>query len=506
MNPRLSRLIILTTAVVGLTGPSQAQTAAAPAWETPLRASLEEMAEKLSRSLKPWPVPDQVFRVEDFGAVADGATLDTLALQKTIDACSAKGGGVVLLSKGDYVTGTIDLKSGVMLEIAAGARLLGSTNLADYPDRVPARQTVMDTWMKLKLSLIYAENCDRVGIRGAGVIDGRGLNQNFPGRATSAELPGRPFLIRVIECRHVVIDHIHLRDSASWMQNYLDCDDLILQNVNVENQGNWNNDGFDIDGCRNVIVRDCFINAEDDAMCFKGAGLRTMENVLVENCTAYSECNALKFGTDSQGNFRNVVLRNIEIGGVPANLPSYHPRHRLSNSGVSWESVDGGTVENILVANVRIVRADAPIFLRLGDRKRVKPDMPKPEPGILRHLIFDHVTGEDIGALGSIITGIPGHRVQDVVIRNFKVSMRGGGTTNQAVAVLPELADKYPDAGMFGHPVPALGFWIRHAENIYFDNILVTPLHPDARPEFAAHDDVSDIFLDGKPLPSTAAQ
>jgi polygalacturonase len=151
-------------------------------WVAPLHASLEKMASELTQNLKPWRVPDRVFRVEQFGAVGDGKTVNTSAIQKAIDSCSSAGGGVVLVETGQFVTGTLDLKSGVMLEIAEGATLLGSTNLSDYPPRVPKHQTVMDTWMKLTQSLIYAENCERVGIRGKGTIDGRGSSKNFPGR------------------------------------------------------------------------------------------------------------------------------------------------------------------------------------------------------------------------------------------------------------------------------------------------------------------------------------
>ena len=476
------------------------QTSAFAEWESSLRTSLEQMAKTLTDTLRPWPVPNRIFRIENFGAVADGETVNTVAIQKTIDVCSAGGGGVVLLSRGDYVTGTIELKSGVMLQVDKAARLLGSTNLADYPDKVPEHKTIMDTWMKLKLSLIYAENCERIGIRGGGIIDGRGGVGNFPGPGTSAELPGRPFLIRFIECRKVVVDNIRLRNAASWMQSYLNCDDLILQHLNVENQCNWNNDGFDIDGCHNVIVRDCFINAEDDAMCFKGAGLRTMENVLVENCKAYTECNALKFGTDSEGGFRNVLIRNIEVGGVPENLPAFR-RHRAI-SGISWEMVDGGTVENILVHKARIVRAKAPIFLRVGDRGRAKPDMPKPAVGRLRRVVFDGLTGNTEG--GSIIAGIPGHPVQQVIIRNIKFSTAGGGTLEQAAANLPENITNYPEANMFGPAVPAYGFWLRHAEDISFENIRIIPLKPDARPQIAASENTTNILFHGRSLPEGA--
>lgn len=490
-------LVCCSSFVGSVRADSTSRDAVAPDWEVGTRLSLEKMATTLTQTLRSWPVPNHTFRVEEYGAIGNGVVVNTPALQRAIDACSAAGGGVVLFSRGDYVTGTIELKSGVMLEVDRGARILGSTHLSDYPERTPLHQTAMDTLMHVTLSLIYAENCDRVGIRGEGIIDGRGEKKNFPRKSSvpHAGVSDRPFLIRILGCRQVVVDGIHLRDSASWMEDYVNCDDLIIQEINVENQGNYNNDGFDIDGCRNVIVRNCFINSWDDGMCFKGAGLRTMENVLVENCTAYSECNALKFGTDSQGSFRNVVFRNITLGGTPKELPAF--KRRFAMSGISWESVDGGTLEDILVSNARIERADSPIFLRLGDRGRITPGTPKPANGKLRHLIFDHIAGDDNGIHGSIITGIPGARVQDVVIRDMKLTMTGGEKSMPVAVMIPEKISDYPDSNMFGSDAPAYGFWMRHAEGIWLEDVKITPLKPDARPQFYVDDDTEGILLDG---------
>jgi Glycosyl hydrolases family 28 len=301
--------------------------------------------------------------------------------------------------------------------------------------------------------------------------------------------------MRVIDCRDIVIDGITLKDSACWMQNYLNCENLILQHVTVDNQANWNNDGVDIDSCRNVIVRDCFINAEDDGMCFKGAGLKPMENVLVENCKFYSTCNPLKFGTDSQGDFRNVLVRNCEVGGPSESMRAIN--RRKASSGISWEVVDGGTLENILATNIHIVLADSPLFLRLGNRGRTLPELPKPKPGILRRIIFENITGGFNGKTGSIFSGIPSARIEDVIVRNVDIFVRGGGKKLAPETVIPEKENAYPDAKMFGSIQPAYGFWVRHTNNVKFENILITPGEPDERPLFYFESNTQNIIQGG---------
>lgn len=467
-------------------------------WESRLHSDLDRMADKLTATLKPWPVPKRIFRVDDFGAIADGQAVNTKAINRAIETCSTNGGGVVLFSHGDYVSGTIDLRSGVMLEIAAGTRLLGSTNLADYPDRIAKRPTVMDSNMGMNQSLIFAEGCDRIGIRGAGEINGRGSKRNFPGKVTIGPTPGRPFLLRFIDCRRIVMDGITLKDSPCWMENYLNCEDVILQNLKVENQANGNNDGIDLDGCRNVIVRNCFISSEDDGLCFKGASLRPMENVLIENSKFYSSCSAIKFGTDSQGDFRNILLRNLEAGGPSADMRAL--AHHRAITGIGWESVDGGTVENVLVTNVHLIRTETPLFLRLAQRGRVRPEMPKPGPGKVRHLVFEDITSEDNGVRGSVFSGIPGARIEDVVVRRVKISMAGGGAAIPVGTVIPEQVSTYPESSSFGAQLPAYGFWVRHARNVQFIDVSVTPQVPDARPPFASGGDTENLTVDGKPF------
>lgn len=446
-----------------------------PDWVDGTKARVFSMAEKLQRTLRPWSVPPRNFDIRSFGAKPGGVTVNTRAIQSAIDACSNAGGGTVVVENGDFVTGTLDFKSNVMLEVRKGARLLGSLNIRDYPDRVPLTKTVMDSNMNLRQSMFYAERCVNIGIRGEGVIDGRGTKAHFPGPTTIASVTGRPFLIRVIECTNVVLRGITLRDAASWMQSYLNCENLILDGIKVDSRVNGNNDGIDIDSCRNVIIRNCLVRSGDDALCFKGAGLRATENVLVENSEFTTWCNALKFGTDTQGAFRNVLIRDCRLGGNPGGE---------ATTGITWASVDGGMVQDIVCQDLTITRSGSPIFIRRGSRGRTIPGLPKPVIGEIRRLIFENVSGAENGQRGSMIAGIPGYPVRDVYLNNVILDAAGGAPSDAPRIQVPENEGGYPDAAWFGvKHFPAFGFYIRHAEDVTMQRVQVTPRLPDSRKE-----------------------
>ncbi len=460
-----------------------------PAWAERLGDDLDAMADSLTQALKPWAGPDRVATPEDY--TYSGQGLATAAIQAAIDHLAQAGGGTVRLAQGDYVSGTIDLRSGVRLEVARGARLLGSLDLKDYPERVARRPTVMDSNMGMNQSLIFAEACADISICGEGEIDGRGSKANFPGDETSGQTPGRPFVIRVIDCTRVHISGISLRDSPCWMQNYLNCDDLLIENIHVDNQANFNNDGVDIDGCRRVIVRNCVISSEDDALCFKGAAQRPMEQVLVENCRLYSSCNGLKFGTDSQGDFRNVLIRDVETGGPGPEMRSLN--RRLADSGISWECVDGGTIENVLATRINIVRTKSPLFLRLGDRGRVRPEQMRPAPGTLRHIVYDKITGSDNGVRGSYFMGLPDKAIADVVLRDVHILMTASDQPAPDAAAIAEMRGDYPDALMIKDRTPAYGLWARHLKGLHLVRTTFVASGPDTRPMVKVGPDVAQV-------------
>ena len=161
--------------------------------ETKLVHKLTLVADSLTKHLKPWTVPVSIFDVRKYGAIGDGSTLNTTAIQKAIDACFVAGGGTHADSRRRIRDGHYRIEIGVMLEVAKGARLLGSTNLKDYPDKVERFQSVMNVIHKYRISLIYAERAERVGICGR-VRDAlsRRSKKNFPGPETIGALEGRP--------------------------------------------------------------------------------------------------------------------------------------------------------------------------------------------------------------------------------------------------------------------------------------------------------------------------
>ena len=488
--PLSRRHFAITAAALALAGRAEAAACGWPVWADRLRVDLEAMAARLTATLKGWSGPKRVMTPEQFG-FTPGLALATPAIQAAIDAVAARGGGTVRLSKGDYVSGTIDLRDHIRLEIAEGARLVASLDMADYPERVARRPTVQDSNMGMNQSLIHAEGCVNISLAGKGMIYGRGYKTNFSGPETSGATPGRPFLVRIIDCTGVHIKDLHMRDSPCWMQNYLNCEDLLMEGLVIENQANFNNDGIDIDGCRRVIVRNCWINAEDDALCFKGASQRPTEQVLVENCQCWSQTNGIKFGTDSEGDFRNVLVRHCQVGGPTAEMNA--ARHRRSDSGISWESVDGATVENVLATDITILRAKSPLFLRLGDRGRKRSEQPRPPVGALRRIVFERITGDETGPRGSYFLGLPGHRIQDVTLRD--IAFKSDATANPIVdeTTINEMPDHYPDALMIPADTPALGLWARHIENLTLENVTVTTSSPDPRPLIHARTDTENV-------------
>ncbi|MCC6460174.1 MAG: glycoside hydrolase family 28 [Saprospiraceae bacterium] len=443
----------------------------------------------------------QVYNIKTFGAIDDGQTLNTVSIQAAIDSAYSRGGGIVLVPAGRFLSGSIFLKSGVELQLAEGATLLGSTNRFDYQKL---------TWH----ALVLAKGQHHIAITGRGCIDGQGaalaahvvqlvkegkIVDPYWGNNRPHERE-RPQLIELVQCRQVRVTGVLLKNSACWVQTYERCDGLVISDIRVESRAYWNNDGIDIVDSRNVQVRNCDINAADDGICLKSSFPPAFcDSILIENCRIRSSASALKFGTASKSGFRNVRVRGLRVADT-------------YRSAVALEIVDGGSMENIEISDIQATNTGNAIFVRLGHRNQ------KGEIGTLRNIHLHDITvevptgrpdagyafeGPEVTAphnlIPSSISGLPGHPVQQVRLENILIRFGGGGRPERAQVPLhaldsiPERPADYPEFSMFGE-LPAWGFYVRHVEGLEMKNIRLECREPDFRPALL-FDDVQQLSL-----------
>jgi len=433
-----------------------------------------------------------IYNVYDFGATGNGKTLDSPAIQKAIDTCTANGGGEVLLPAGVFLSGALVLKDHVTLHISEGAVLLGSKNIGDYKEFRPSIPSYNDSF--LKYSLIYAENATNIALIGKGKIDGQGGSFEVKTKKKPDRYMNRPYIIRLVACKNVRVEDLTLTNSAMWMQHYFACEDVYIRGLNVYNHCNKNNDMIDIDGCKNVVVSNCIGDTDDDAMTIKSTSGIVSENITITNCVLSSHCNAIKCGTESHAGFRNITISNCVV------KPSAHPTkiygHPTGISGITLGLVDGGVMNGVTISNIRIDGTLVPIYLRLGDRGRIyKEGMERPPVGQYRNVRISNVVATGADTLGCSITGLPGHPVENIHLSDISITFKGGGTVADAQVNVPELPAHYPESTMFGK-LPAYGFYVRHAKNISMQNINLTFENEDQRPALVC-DDVHGMNING---------
>lgn len=431
------------------------------------------------------------YHILDYGAIPDTSILSTQAIQKAIDECTSNGGGKVIIPAGHFKTGTIILKSNVDLHFENGSILFGSRNLDDYIKLKPAFISLRT--QEATIQLVYAENARNVSITGHGEINGQG--SGFKKLSWNDEGITRPHLVRFITCENILVENITLKNSGCWMQHYLACDKLQIRGVRVFNRNNFNNDGLDLDGCRNVTVSDFISDSDDDGITLKSTSPRPCENIAITNCVISSRCNAIKMGTESNGGFKNISISNCVVKPSEIKEPVFFGE-KTGISGIALEIVDGGTMAGISINNIQIDGTESPIFIRLANRARpYQKDMVIDHIGILEDISISNIRAKNAGKTGCSITGLPGVPVNNIRLSNIVMEQAGGGTPDDLHQVVEEKPEAYPEATMFG-TLPAYGFYVRHAKNITFDGIQVTTQKEDHRPALYLNDVEGGILSD----------
>ena len=361
-----------------------------------------------------------------------------------------------------------------------------------------------------------AESQTDIAVTGKGTIDGQGRElalhidslfyagmidsnrYNFVERRPRFNI--RPQLIEFVNCRNIEIRNVTLRNAAMWVQTHDKCANIVIDNVRTESDAYWNNDGIDISDCRNVQITNCYVNSADDGICLKSHSEEYLcDSIYIANCTVRSSASAVKFGTRSHGGFRNVHIENIKVFDT-------------FRSAIAIESVDGGVLEDILVENIEAKNTGNAIFVRLGKRNRsehvsqlknVTIRNIKVEVSLQRPDYKYDVRGPALpfyhNTFPSSITGIPGNKVENVVLENIEINYPGKGNKGLAYMPLsrlddvPEAIADYPEFSMF-RELPAWGFYVRHVDGLVLRNVQLRIEAPDYRPA-CVFDDVENLEL-----------
>lgn len=472
----------------------------------------------------------QGFNVRNYGAVADGVTLDHHAFNNAIEAAAAAGGGTVRVPAGNYLCGSIRLKSRINLHLEAGALVIAAPSRMNVYDETedfipPAYQDGGHTYFRN--SLIWGENLDHVSITGTGMIDGRGtwneedgliawnpVLDRMSGCASEGErLPlklgpdGKPLpnnglppvrrgnkAIALKLCKNVLIRDVTIYRAGHFAILATGCDNITMDNLNIDT----NRDGINIDCCRNVMVSNCRVNAPyDDAITPKSSyalgELRLTENLMIVNCLVSgfevgslidgtmvpgkNQVGRIKFGTESSGGFRNVTIANCTF---------------RCSMGLALQSVDGGIMENVTVSNISMtdVRKYG-LYITTGNRNRT--------PGVTTHsrmrdIRISNVIMDGVEKMaGIILTGLPEQPIENLRLENIRMTTKGGGTLKDAQKSIPE-AGGYPKATWAGD-LSAYGIFARHIKGLDLADIDIDFERPEMRPA-ARFENIDGLCVD----------
>ncbi len=433
-----------------------------------------------------------------FGAKGDGKTLDTKAIQMTIDRCSAEGGGIICFYGGTFISGTIFLKSNITLYIEAGATIRASANLDDFPS-IPSNYPSINGEYVTHKMLIYAEDAKNISIYGQGTIDGRG-DEWVEGPYGSPSFSLRPRILYFRACEGVIIRDVTLYNSASWVQLYQSCKNIVIDGITVNSRENKdvekpvnadapgrNNDGLGLMDSQFARISNCFINSGDDAIVLKStANEERCANITITNCVISSNRSAIKIGTETSGAFEDITVTNCVIYDTRSN-------------GIALTTVDGARMERINVSNINIQNLKgAAIFIRLGNRGKTYRKNTIAKKGIIKDIIIQNIQGTRVSSgwidpdynssiTGCSISGIPGQHVENIILKNINLEIDGGGQLENVDRIIPENEKGSPSGTMFG-VLPSYGFFIRHAKNIILEEIHLRFMREDFRPAIVCED------------------
>jgi len=401
------------------------------------------------------------FCVTDYGAVPNGQTKNTDAFRRAIEACSAAGGGTVVVPAGTFLTGAIRLKSRLTLHLEAGATLLFSRDFDDYP-------TVESRWAGTELfmysPLLFGKDLEDVAITGRGTIDGnpqawwdyfyqqcgsgvvepatdreREFARLNRGRYENTDCGGcgleaqilRPPLVQLNNCRHVRLDGFTVQNSPFWNTHLVYCRNVTVHDVTFRNPtGAPNGDGLDIDSCSGVRVSNSCFDVNDDCLCLK-AGMnedghrvgKPTENVTITNCTMLRGHGGVVLGSDGAGGIRNVTVSNCVFVGTDRGIRLKSNRGRFSRyEDLRFTNIIMQDVMCPLVMNLYYTCGATDQTVEMVSDPNPRPVLPS-TPGI-RNVHISHVTARGRMAAAGVLVGLPEQPIENVTLDEVVIDAR----------------------------------------------------------------------------------
>ena len=432
-----------------------------------------------------------IYNIRNFGAKGDGTTLDTAAIQAAIDAANHDRGGIVLVPAGDFLCGTVQLKSNVTLHLSAQGRILGSGQIQDYSagKGVPPGNG--------NFALLYAADAENVTIEGRGTIDGQGVNfyngvgdGSGPGGSQGPRNVERPHLLIFSKCKNVLLRDAFFTRSAYHCCRILQCQYVHIDGIRIYNRVNKNNDGFHFNSSQYVNIANCNISCQDDACALFGSN----KFVTVTNCSFSTRWSIFRFGG---GEAENITVSNCiiyETYGCPIKM-SCGPRSRF---------------ENMIFSNLVLKDVTGPVSIGLSSARRRSDNAAAPAAaGIVRNIVFSGLRGtvvtepkkhDDIafdvhvypGERKSciVLNGVGDNVLENISFTDVQLKFAGGGTAEEAAAEVPQIAGEYFQIGT----PPAYGMYARNVRGLTLNNVRFELASPDVRPA-VVFDHVQDAAI-----------
>jgi hypothetical protein len=436
----------------------------------------------------------RLYNIRDFGAKGDGVTLDTAAVQSAIDACNRDKGGVVVVPAGDFLIGTIELKSNVTLHLSALGRLLGSGNPENYKagNGIPPGNG--------NVVLISAANAQNVRIEGLGTIDGNGAkfftgkgDNTGPGQNSAEGYFKRPHLLVFYKCGNLSVEDVFLTASAYHCMRILRCNRVRFNGVRIHNRVNKNNDGFHFNDCQYVHISNCDITCQDDACALFGSN----KFVTVTNCSFSTRWSVFRFGG---GECENITISNCVI-------------YETYGCPIKMRGGARSRFENITFSNLIMKDVTGPISIGLDSTsRRPASDASTPPKGIIRNIAFNGIRGTVVaegrqhadlpfksefrpGEMKSciVVNGVGDEFLEEISFQDVHITYEGKGTAEEAaVREVPKIAGEYFELGV----LPAYGMFARNVRKLTLHNVRFEVANPDFRPA-VIFDHVTDASVNG---------